>query len=116
MTRFTDVQWFVHPVTKRQFGVSTRLYHGRRLSRDHLLEIAAHGFEAVEVFATRTHFDYHSPSAVADLQGWLAEAGLTLHAVHAPVTESFEHGRWGLPLTLASPDAAVRMHAVAEAE
>ena len=66
-------------VAKRQFGVSTHLYHGQRLSREHLLEIAAHGFETVEVFATRTHFDYHNPAAVADLQQWLAEAGLTLH-------------------------------------
>jgi len=30
------------------------------------------GFEAVELFATRTHFDYHNPAAVADLQQWLA--------------------------------------------
>ena len=44
-------------MSKRNFGVSTHLYHGQRLSRDHLLEIAAHGFEAVEVFATRTHFN-----------------------------------------------------------
>ena len=64
---------------KRQFGVSTHLYHSQRLSREHLLEIAAHGFERVEVFATRTHFDYHNPAAVADLQQWLAEAGLELH-------------------------------------
>ena len=55
--------------------------------RDHLLEIAAHGFDAVEVFATRTHFDYHNPAAVADLQQWLAEAGLELHGIHAPVGE-----------------------------
>ena len=57
--------------------------------RPHLLEIAAHGFEHVEVFATRTHFDYHNPSAVADLQQWLAEAGLTLGSIHAPVAASF---------------------------
>ena len=45
-------------------GVSTHLYHGTSGStRDHLLEIAAHGFEAVELFATRTHFDYHNPPA-----------------------------------------------------
>ena len=48
----------------RRFGVSTHLFHGQRLSREHLLEIAAHGFESVELFATRTHFDYHSPAAV----------------------------------------------------
>ena len=59
--------------------MSTHLYHDQRLSRDHLLEIAAHGFESVEVFATRTHFDYHNPAAIADLQQWLAEAGLELH-------------------------------------
>src|SRR6266508_155304 len=71
-------------VAKRQFGVSTHLYQSQRLSREHLLEIAAHGFEAVELFATRTHFDYHNELAVADLQQWLAEAGLDLHNVVVP--------------------------------
>jgi sugar phosphate isomerase/epimerase len=68
------------------------------------------------VFATRTHFDYHNQAAVADLQQWLAEADLTLHSVHAPVSESFVNGRWGPALTLASADRAARMHALAEAE
>ena len=103
-------------VRRRAFGISTHLYHGQRLTRGHLLEIASHGFETVELFATRTHFDYHSPSAVADLQQWLAEAGLTLHGVHAPIGESFANGRWGPPLTLASTDAERREYALAEAE
>src|SRR3989442_6746118 len=68
----------------RLFGVSTRLYHHQRLSREHLLEIAAHGFETVELFAAPTHVEYHNPAVVADLQQWLAEAGLELHSVHAP--------------------------------
>jgi sugar phosphate isomerase/epimerase len=72
-------------VAKRLFGVSTRLYHRLRLSREHLVEIAAHGFETVEVFAARTHVDAYNPAVVADLQQWLAEAGLELHNVHAPV-------------------------------
>ena len=96
--------------------MSTHLYHGQRLSREHLLEIAAHGFESVELFATRTHFDYHNPAAVADLQQWLAEAGLLLHAIHAPVGESFVAGRWDRPLTLASVDSAERAHALDETE
>jgi sugar phosphate isomerase/epimerase len=103
-------------VSKRQFGVSTHLYHGQRLSRDHLLEIGAHGFETIEVFATRTHFDYHNSTAVADLQQWLAEAGLTLHAIHAPVMSGYEGGRWIGPLSLASSDADARARAVAETE
>ena len=106
----------VRLVSTRKFGVSTHLYHGQRLGRAHLIEIAAHGFEAVEVFATRTHFDYHSPTAIGDLQQWLAEAGLELHGVHAPIAESFVGGRWGPALSLASAKAGVRARAYAEAE
>jgi sugar phosphate isomerase/epimerase len=103
-------------VPRRQFGISTQLYHRHRLSRAHLLEIAAHGFETVEIFATRTHFDYHNPAAVADLQMWLADAGLTLHGIHVPVAEAYEGGRWVRPLSLASSDPDARAHALAEAE
>lgn len=98
----------------RQFGVSTHLFHNDRLRRDHLLEVSAHGFESVELFATRTHVDYHSPISVADLQQWLAEAGLRLHSVHAPVGESFAGGRWGPLYSLASGDAEGRALAVSE--
>lgn len=105
------------PVARtRSFGVSTHLYHGQRLGRDQVREIGAHGFDHVELFATRTHFDYHNPSVVADLQGWLADARVTLHAVHAPIGERYTAGQWGDPLTLASPDAAVRLQALDEAE
>ena len=99
---------------KRRFGVSTHLYHGQRLTREHVLEIASHGFECVEVFATRTHFDYHNPAAIADLQQWLAEAGVALHSVHAPIAESLVGGRWGPELTLASPDPDARVRGVEE--
>jgi sugar phosphate isomerase/epimerase len=90
----------------RQYGVSTYLYRHRRLGRDHLLEIAAHGFDAVELFAARLHLDYHNPAGVSDLLQWLTEAGLELISVHAPVIDA----------SLASADAAEREHAFAETE
>jgi sugar phosphate isomerase/epimerase len=74
-------------VAKRQFGVSTHLYHQQRLCRAHLLEIAAHGFECVELDAVPGHFDGGNPAAVADLQQWLAEAGLELSAIVAPAQD-----------------------------
>jgi sugar phosphate isomerase/epimerase len=77
-------------VHTRRFGVSTRLYQRHRLGRDHLLEIAAHGFEAVELIAARAHLDFQNPAAVADLQQWLGEAGLELSSVHVPVDEDAE--------------------------
>ena len=103
-------------MARRQFGVSTHLYHGSRLGRSHLLEIAAHGFEAVQVVATRTHFDYHNPAAIGDLQQWLADAGLELHSLHAPVSESFAGGRPIGALSLADADANRRQLAFDETE
>ena len=98
----------------RQFGISTHLYHSARLGRQHLIEIASYGFEALELFATRTHFDYHNTAAVADLQQWLAETGLSLRSIHAPITESLVGDRWGPALTIASTDADARARAVSE--
>ena len=53
------------------FGISTHLYVGDRLDREHLVEIAAHGFDAVEVFALRSHFDDRDRRAAIALAEWL---------------------------------------------
>jgi sugar phosphate isomerase/epimerase len=72
-----------------RFGISTHLYHDRRLERGHLAQIAAHGFESIELFATRSHFDYRNEAAVGELVRWLGDTGLTLHSIHAPITDVF---------------------------
>jgi sugar phosphate isomerase/epimerase len=75
-----------------RFGISTHLYHDRRLERSHLTQIAGYGFETIELFATRSHFDYRSEPAVADLRRWLTETGLTLNSIHAPIMDVFGDG------------------------
>ena len=97
-----------------RFGVSTHLYHDARLDRDHLVEIAAHGFETVEVFATRTHVDYHDQAVIAELAGHLRDTGLAAHSVHAPITEGLTGSVWGGRYSLATTDEAARAAAVAE--
>ena len=100
-----------------RFGISTHLFHDQRLSREHLEQIAARGFEAVEVFATRTHFDYHDPAAIARLGEWLKETGLALHGIHAPIVQSMGGGdKWGEAISNAVGDSARRQAAVREAE
>src|SRR6185436_4254643 len=100
-----------------RFGISTHLFHDQRLSREHLAQIAAHGFEAVEVFATRSHFDYHDASAIKDLGGWLKDTGLALHGIHAPIVESMQGaGTWGPVISNAVSDTAKRQAAVREAD
>ena len=98
-----------------RFGISTHLYHDQRLSREHLAQIASYGFEAIELFATRSHFDYHDPSAIAQLGSWLKESGLALHGIHAPITESMSNGKMGPMLSTAVPDNARRQAAMKEA-
>lgn len=99
-----------------RFGISTHLYHDQRLSREHLAQIAAYGFEAVELFATRSHFDYHDPAAIAQLATWLKETGLILHGIHAPITDRMANGQMGVMFSTASPDNARRQAAIAEAD
>jgi sugar phosphate isomerase/epimerase len=100
-----------------RFGISTHLYHDRRLERDHLTEIAGYGFEALELFATRSHFDYHDAAAVDRLAEWLAAAGLRLESVHAPITDRFGLGdQWAATYSTAVGDNAARQLAVREAE
>ena len=98
-----------------QFGVSTQIYHAQRLRHDHLAEVAAHGFRAVEIIATRSHVDYHDAAALDEVSGWLARERLSLHSLHAPVMERYE-GRWINPLSIASPDEEARALAVRETQ
>jgi len=99
-----------------RFGISTHLYHDRRLDREHLAEIASYGFEAIELFATRTHFDYHDAAAIGRLSRWLDETGLRLNSVHAPIAASLTNGQWGETYSNAVSDGARRQAAVREAE
>ena len=100
-----------------QYGISTHLYHASRLTRAHLAEIAGAGFDAVEVFATHSHVDYHDAAALDALSGWLRELGLRLHGIHAPIMERYGRGdTWqGKTFSIAAADAALRQEAVKEA-
>lgn len=103
-------------MTDRRFGVSTHLFHEQRLTREHLVHIAAHGFEAIEVFATRAHFDYRDEQARARLAEWLADTRLELHSVHAPAFDALKDGRWVGSYSNASSDEARRQAALAETD
>jgi sugar phosphate isomerase/epimerase len=99
-----------------RFGLSTHLFHQTRLTRDHLRMAADAGFDAVELFAVRSHVDYHDRQAIETVGGWLRETGVTLTSVHAPIAASFADGAWRDTYSNASPDAAKRDLAVREAK
>ena len=96
-----------------RFCVSTYLFHQARLDREHLVEIAAHGFDSIELFALRSHVDYGDPAAIQQLGEWLEDTRLTLAAVHAPTAMSYD-GTWRGSLSLASRVSESRLAAVDE--
>jgi len=78
------------------------------------VHIAAHGFEAVELFATRAHFDYHDNQAIGRLAEWLSDTRLELHSLHAPIFEGMKNGRWVGSFSNASGNEKRRAAAIAE--
>ena len=101
-------------MSDHRFGVSTHLFHKSRLTREHLTHIAGHGFEAVEVFATRAHFDYRDPEAAAQLAEWLSDLRLSFHSMHAPIVEAIRGDKWVGSFSIAAGDETRRKTAVAE--
>jgi sugar phosphate isomerase/epimerase len=101
-------------VTGAPFAISTYLFHQQRLDREQLVDIAAHNFSAIELFALRSHFDYGDPVAVAQLVEWLDDTRMTLAAVHAPVALGSEGGVLHDICSIASADAGRRARAVDE--
>jgi sugar phosphate isomerase/epimerase len=98
-----------------RFGLSTHLFHGVRLDAAHIDRMVQAGFDLIEVFATRTHFDYRDAAAVSRVKAWLDERRATAWSVHLPITDGFTNGVWGRAYSNGSPDAAARHEAVDEA-
>jgi sugar phosphate isomerase/epimerase len=97
-----------------RFGLSTHLFHGERLARRHFEAAAGAGFSLLELFATRTHLDYHDPDHLEEVGGWIRDLGLSVWSVHAPICDSFIGGVWGRAYSNASSDARRRDEAVDE--
>ena len=95
-----------------RFGISTHLFHDQRLAREHLSAFARAGFPAIELFATRTHFDYEDAHAIEELAVWLQESGVSLHSMHAPIYEAGPKGQTIGSLSTASGDERKRTAAV----
>ena len=101
---------------ERRFGISTHLFHDTRLTREHLVHVAAHGFDAVEVFATRSHFDYRDDTAIGELGEWLSDTRLQLHSMHAPIVDAMSGGNWVGSYSNAAGNETRRKAAISETQ
>ncbi len=80
-----------------EFGLSTHLFVGERLSSHILDGILGAGFRTIEIFAARQHLDYHDANHVRDVAQWFKDHDMALHSLHAPLYADQDWGRSGGP-------------------
>jgi sugar phosphate isomerase/epimerase len=97
-------------------GMSTLVYARReRLHPGLLDEMVRGGAEAIEIFASRGHFNYSDRQHVREIANWFRSTGVTLHSMHAPMHSDDEFGRSGAPpLNIAAVEKRDRIAAMDE--
>lgn len=95
--------------------LSTYLFAGQPLTTALLAEIGHAGIPAIEVFCSRSHFDYRNPAAVREIAEWVEENEMIVHALHSPTSREFAAGREsGVPISISDAERLRRLDAVDE--
>src|SRR5579863_2967285 len=95
--------------------LSTYMFVSRRLTTELLGQIAGAGFEALEIFATRSHFDYTTKQEAQAMASALSQHGLALASLHAPTSRDLSAMReGGAPLSITEVERVRRIEAMDE--
>jgi sugar phosphate isomerase/epimerase len=95
--------------------LSTYLFVSRKLTPELLGQIAGAGFEGVEIFCTRSHFEYSSKTEVRAMAGALEASRLQLVSLHAPTSRDISAMREsGMPLSICEVERVRRIEAMDE--
>jgi sugar phosphate isomerase/epimerase len=95
--------------------LSTYLFVSRKLTPELLGQIAGAGFEGVEIFCTRSHFEYSSRTEARAMTGALEANRLQLVSLHAPTSRDISAMREsGMPLSICEVERVRRIEAMDE--
>ena len=95
--------------------LSTYPFVSRKLNIELLGQIAESGFEALEIFAARSHFDYTSKQEIQAIAGALSNHRLALESLHAPTSRDLSATReGGAPLSICEVERVRRIEAMDE--
>ena len=95
-------------------GLSTHLFVEEKLSLERLKEVRVLGFETLEIFALKPHFDYQDKKLAADLAIWLRDQGRFLQSIHTPFCVDYQARASREWLSIADPERLRREKAVDE--
>jgi sugar phosphate isomerase/epimerase len=95
--------------------LSTYLFVSKKLTPEILAQISSAGFQAVEIFATRSHFDYATRQEVRTIAQSLTDHRLQLASLHAPTSRDLSLNREsGIPLSICEVERTRRIEAMDE--
>lgn len=95
--------------------LSTYLFVSKKLTPELLAQIQAAGFEGLEIFASRGHFDYTDKSEIRAIAHSLADHHLQLESLHAPTSRDLSiHREGGTPLSITEVERVRRIEAMDE--
>src|SRR5580704_14336860 len=95
--------------------LSTYMFVSRKLTTELLGQIAEAGFQAVEIFGTRGHFDYTTKQEVQAMASALSQQALALASLHAPTSRDLSATReGGTPLSITEVERVRRIEAMDE--
>jgi sugar phosphate isomerase/epimerase len=95
--------------------LSSYLFISKKLTPELLAQIAGAGFQALEIFATRSHFDYSTRADVRVMAMNLADHRLQLVSLHAPTSRDLNvHREGGTPLSITEIERVRRIEAMDE--
>jgi sugar phosphate isomerase/epimerase len=95
--------------------LSTYLFVSKKLTPEFLALIHGAGFQAIELFASRGHFDYTLTQEVRGMAHILADNRLQLASLHAPTSRDFGPNReGGIPLSITEVERVRRIEAMDE--
>lgn len=91
------------------------MFVSRRLTTELLGQIAEAGFEGLEIFGTRGHFDYTTKQEIQTMANALSQHRLALASLHAPTSRDLSATReGGTPLSITEVERVRRVEAMDE--
>jgi sugar phosphate isomerase/epimerase len=95
--------------------LSTYLFVSKKLTPEFLALVHGAGFQAIELFASRGHFDYTVTQEMRGMAHILADNRLQLASLHAPTSRDFGPNReGGTPISIAEVERVRRVEAMDE--
>jgi sugar phosphate isomerase/epimerase len=95
-------------------GISTHLFAAARLNLEQLEAAVSSGFERIEIFALKPHFDHQNKQLTSEITSWFSDHDGLLHSIHTPFSTDYQAGGGSGWLSIGDPEKFKREKALDE--